>query len=193
MKIRPRVSKMDMIYSPQCDDTSWSVPRNWSQQFIQPPWNKASTKSIPVACRQICKYLKNIKRINTTARYIYLWFIQWVCQKPRMVDDWRPTANLEDQVPVFMSPSDRVAQLYTPGTGFHFLRLLRLAGLRWGYSNPPPQRTQKTLITWNVVFGVRLLVSELNEQEYQCETYNNRERIWNIYVHLLRYRRLQSR
>jgi hypothetical protein len=24
----------------------------------------------------------------------------------------RPTCNLEDQVPVFMSPSDRVAQLY---------------------------------------------------------------------------------
>jgi hypothetical protein len=27
---------------------------------------------------------------------------------------------------------------YTPGTGFPFRRLLRLAGLRWRYSNPPP-------------------------------------------------------
>jgi hypothetical protein len=27
---------------------------------------------------------------------------------------------------------------YTPGTGFPFPRLLRLAGLRWRYSTPPP-------------------------------------------------------
>jgi hypothetical protein len=27
---------------------------------------------------------------------------------------------------------------YTPGIGFPFCRLLRLAGLRWRYSNPPP-------------------------------------------------------
>jgi hypothetical protein len=37
---------------------------------------------------------------------------------------------------VFMSPSDTVAQLYPPGTGFPFRRLLLFAGLRWGYSNP---------------------------------------------------------
>jgi hypothetical protein len=37
-----------------------------------------------------------------------------------------------------VSPSDRVAQLYPPGTGFPFRRLLRLAGLLWRYSNPPP-------------------------------------------------------
>jgi hypothetical protein len=30
---------------------------------------------------------------------------------------------------------------YTPGTGFRFPRLLRLAGLRWRYSNPPPHGT----------------------------------------------------
>jgi hypothetical protein len=29
----------------------------------------------------------------------------------------------------------------TPGTGFPFRRLLRLAGLRWRYSDQPPQRT----------------------------------------------------
>jgi hypothetical protein len=43
--------------------------------------------------------------------------------------------NLEGQVPVFMSPRNRVA----PGTGFSFCRFFRLAGLRWRYSNPPPQ------------------------------------------------------
>jgi hypothetical protein len=32
-----------------------------------------------------------------------------------------------------------VAQLYPSGAGFPFRRVLRLAGLRWRYSNPPPQ------------------------------------------------------
>jgi hypothetical protein len=40
---------------------------------------------------------------------------------------WTPP-NLEGQVPY----------LYSPGTGFPFHRLLRLEGLRWRYSNPPP-------------------------------------------------------
>jgi hypothetical protein len=47
--------------------------------------------------------------------------------------------NLEGQVPVFISPRNKVAH-YTPGTGFPFCRLLRLAGLRWRYSNAPPHR-----------------------------------------------------
>jgi hypothetical protein len=45
--------------------------------------------------------------------------------------------NLEGQVPVFISPRNRVSS-FPPGTGFPFCRLLRLAGLRWRYSNPPP-------------------------------------------------------
>jgi hypothetical protein len=39
--------------------------------------------------------------------------------------------NLEGQVAVFISPRNRVARLYPPGTGFPFRRLLRLAGLRF--------------------------------------------------------------
>jgi hypothetical protein len=46
--------------------------------------------------------------------------------------------NLEDLVPVFISPRNRVAQLYPRGTEFPLSRLLRLAGQRWRYSNPPP-------------------------------------------------------
>jgi hypothetical protein len=38
--------------------------------------------------------------------------------------------NLESQVPVFISPRNKVVQLYPPGTGFPFRRLLRLAGLQ---------------------------------------------------------------
>jgi hypothetical protein len=42
----------------------------------------------------------------------------------------RPSPNLEDQVPVFMSPQRQGGPVMSPGTGFHFRRL-RLAGLRW--------------------------------------------------------------
>jgi hypothetical protein len=49
----------------------------------------------------------------------------------------RDFPNLEDQVPLFISPRNRVARLYS-GTGFSFRCLLRLAGPRWRYSNPPP-------------------------------------------------------
>jgi hypothetical protein len=41
----------------------------------------------------------------------------------------RDSPNLEGQVPLFIPP----------GTGFPFRRLLRLGGLRWRYSNPPPR------------------------------------------------------
>jgi hypothetical protein len=44
------------------------------------------------------------------------------------------------QSPYFI-PRNRVVQLCPPGTGFPFHRLLRLAGLRRRYSNPPPQGT----------------------------------------------------
>jgi hypothetical protein len=46
------------------------------------------------------------------------------------------SSNLQRQVPVFISRRNRVAQLYT---WFPFRRLLRLTGLRWKYSNLPPQ------------------------------------------------------
>jgi hypothetical protein len=51
----------------------------------------------------------------------------------------RDSPKLEDEFPVFISPRNRMTQLYPPGTEFHFRRLLQLAGLRWKYSNPPPR------------------------------------------------------
>jgi hypothetical protein len=35
-------------------------------------------------------------------------------------------------------PQEQVGPVIAPGTGFPFRRLLRLAGLRWRYSTPPP-------------------------------------------------------
>jgi hypothetical protein len=50
----------------------------------------------------------------------------------------RDSPNLQGQVPVFISPGTGWPG-YTPGTEFHFRRLLRLAGSRWRYPNPPPR------------------------------------------------------
>jgi hypothetical protein len=47
--------------------------------------------------------------------------------------------TLEGQVPVFISPRNRVAG--GGGTGFPFCLLLRLAGVQWRYSNPCPHTT----------------------------------------------------
>jgi hypothetical protein len=38
----------------------------------------------------------------------------------------------------YLYPPETGWPSYTPGTGFPFCRLLRLAGQRWRYSNPPP-------------------------------------------------------
>jgi hypothetical protein len=49
----------------------------------------------------------------------------------------RPTPNLEDQVSVFMTHGDRVAQLYPQALGTHFSRLLRHAWFTVGlFFNP---------------------------------------------------------
>jgi hypothetical protein len=50
----------------------------------------------------------------------------------------RDSPNLESQVYVFISPRDKGGPVISPGTGFAFCRLLRLAGLLWKYSTPPP-------------------------------------------------------
>jgi hypothetical protein len=39
--------------------------------------------------------------------------------------------------PYFCIPQEQGGPVIPPGTGFPFCRLLRLAGLRWRYSNPP--------------------------------------------------------
>jgi hypothetical protein len=49
----------------------------------------------------------------------------------------RPTPNLEDQVSVFMTHGDRVAQLYPQALDTHFSRLLRHAWVTVGlFFNP---------------------------------------------------------
>jgi hypothetical protein len=46
--------------------------------------------------------------------------------------------NLEGKIPVFLSLQEQGGPVMPSGTSFHFRRLLRLTGLCWRYSNPPP-------------------------------------------------------
>jgi hypothetical protein len=41
-------------------------------------------------------------------------------------------------MPTYLYPQEQGGPVIPLGTGFPFCRLLRLAGLRWRYSNPPP-------------------------------------------------------
>jgi hypothetical protein len=54
-----------------------------------------------------------------------------------LVSQIQDSPNLEGQISEFISPRNRVDQLY-PQALFPFLHLLRLVGLRWRYSTPPP-------------------------------------------------------
>jgi hypothetical protein len=56
----------------------------------------------------------------------------------------RPTPNLEDQASVFMTPGDRVAQLYPRAAGTHFSRLLRHAWVTVGLFFNPGHHTGQT-------------------------------------------------
>jgi hypothetical protein len=52
----------------------------------------------------------------------------------------RDSSILEGKVPLFISPQEQGVPVVPPDSGFLFLPLLLLAGLRWRYSTPPPQR-----------------------------------------------------
>jgi hypothetical protein len=48
--------------------------------------------------------------------------------------------------PSIYTPQRQGGPVILPGTGFPFRRLLRLAGLRWRYSNPPPHEILQHLL-----------------------------------------------
>jgi hypothetical protein len=51
----------------------------------------------------------------------------------------RDSPNLVARSP-YLYPPEQSGPVIPPGTEFPFRRLLRLAGLWWRYSNPPPQK-----------------------------------------------------
>jgi hypothetical protein len=54
--------------------------------------------------------------------------------------------------PRIYMPHEKCGPVMPPGTGFPFRRLLRLAGLRWRYSNPPPHGHLKTEFPLNNLY-----------------------------------------
>jgi hypothetical protein len=72
----------------------------------------------------------------------------------------RDYPNLGNQVPVFISPRNRVAQLYPrPWVPFSFS--LRLAGLRWRYSTPPGSVLICLLLLYSVSISTETPVDHL--------------------------------
>jgi hypothetical protein len=84
----------------------------------------------------------------------------------RVLLDLRPHFTVSDsRLPQPVGPVPRIyirqeqgGPVIPPGTGLPFRRLLRLIGLRWRYSTPPPHR-----FTWKVIkvkATLRLTVSQ---------------------------------
>jgi hypothetical protein len=75
----------------------------------------------------------------------------------------RESPTLEHQVPIFISARNRVAQ---------FRRLLRLAGLRWRYSTPPPH---------GGLFGIKVKVKVMLRPTVQSASLSwNKALIWGL-------------
>jgi hypothetical protein len=68
--------------------------------------------------------------------------------------------NLEGQVPIFISPRNRVAQLYPRALGSLSVASYDLQGLRWKYSNPPPHGVLGRLVRVRVRVTLQLTVSQ---------------------------------
>jgi hypothetical protein len=62
-----------------------------------------------------------------------------------------PTPNLEDQASVFMTPGDRVAQLYPQALGTNFSRLLRHAWVTVGLFFNPCHHMGLSMITEGII------------------------------------------
>jgi hypothetical protein len=55
------------------------------------------------------------------------------------LSQFEDSSNLEGQVPIYIYiPQEEGGPVIPPGAGFPFRLLLRLVGLQWRYSNPPP-------------------------------------------------------
>jgi hypothetical protein len=64
-----------------------------------------------------------------------------------------PNSNLEDQASVFVTPGDRMAQLYPQPLGTHFSRQYDMHELQWDYSLIPVTTRDYTLCNYNFNFS----------------------------------------
>jgi hypothetical protein len=66
---------------------------------------------------------------------------------------WGYSLNPEDQVSVFI-PQEQSGPVIPPSTGLPFCRLLRLAGLLWRYSKPPPYEELTENSSWLSLYSL---------------------------------------
>jgi hypothetical protein len=89
--------------------------------------------------------------------------VQWDSW-PYLLSQIRHSPNLEEPGPHIYIPQKQGGPVIRPGNRFPFRRLLRLAGIRWRYSNPPPCSEpyittdgQSANLSWNKapIWGLR--------------------------------------
>jgi hypothetical protein len=114
---------------------------------INSSWRQASSDSRP-----------KIFQLNICGHSLYAFLMRvWVCwpspvqsfSGPSIVGLMTTFYSLRLETPqpggpcpCTYIPPEEGGQLIPPGTGFHFCRLLRLAGLRWTCLNPPPHEVR---------------------------------------------------
>jgi hypothetical protein len=133
----------------QSANLSWCQAPIWEQRPIFPffllYWQlQASCRGAPSLTRGwICNLL--VQLLLGLARAVTLW------SGSRRTQDHILLSHLRLPQPGGPGPSIYIPQeeggpVIPPGTGFPFCRLLRLAGLRWKYSNPPPDGELNSLL-----------------------------------------------
>jgi hypothetical protein len=105
----------------------------------------------------------------------------------------RDSLNLEDHVPIFISPRNRVARFYPQVLG-SLSSTSRLAGLQWRCYTPPPHGIQHLMVLWVIkkilLEFQREIISVLNTQrvtEIFCGPFNNAFSIEVIYIYIYIY------
>jgi hypothetical protein len=76
----------------------------------------------------------HLQRILVLASAVILRSVSRGTRGYSLLSQIRDSLYLEGQVPVLISPRNRVARLYSPALGSLFV-----AGLQWKYSTPPSQ------------------------------------------------------
>jgi hypothetical protein len=84
----------------------------------------------------------------------------WVVLNSNLLQGWivnpAPNPQLEGQVSVFMTPGDRVVQLYSQALGTHFSRLVRHAWVTVGLFFNPGHHTGSKIIWRQEIFQCAL-------------------------------------
>jgi hypothetical protein len=122
LDIGPPFGTLDQVLS--CSSFVWQLRRS---AFNASSLTRKRVCNLLVNCFWVLPEQSHINRSPTELTAISYCLI---CDSP----------NLEGQVPVFISPRNRVAQIYPRALHSLSVASYDSRGLRWKYSNPPPHR-----------------------------------------------------